>query len=42
MDVSIFVHDGTGSRIPLLTASLAARIVRNNDWSAMLLPLMIR
>jgi hypothetical protein len=30
MDISIFVHYGTGSRIPPLTASLATRIIRNN------------
>jgi hypothetical protein len=30
MDISNFVHYGTGSRIPPLTASLATRIIRNN------------
>jgi len=30
MGISIFVHYGTGSRIPPLTASLATQIIRNN------------
>ena len=30
MDISIFVHYGTGARIPPLTASFATRIIRDN------------